>query len=191
MTSSSTTDRYTQIEAALALAGLELPAAEVHGTIVGAIANHMKSGVSPNLLQLFEPGADQGSGQYAPFNELLYDLYRENSELLLEGKESYELVMPTEDEPLAVRTEQLAAWARGYLLGLMYNDAFSLDQLPESGAEIARDMMQISEAAAGADDEREEDFALAELHEYLKVGSQLIFEFIYSERAQAMPEQAQ
>jgi len=67
-------------------------------------------------------------------------------------------------------------------VGLLYNNVFSIDQLPESGAEIARDMIEISEAAAGADSEKEEDWALAELHEYVKVGSQLIFEFIYSER---------
>ena len=60
--------------------------------------------------------------------------------------------------------------------------------MPENGAEIARDFMQISEATAGQDDEVEEDWALAELQEYIKVGAQLIFEFIYSERAAKAPE---
>lgn len=188
---SSTTDRITQIDAAVSLSGLDLAAAEVHGTVVGAIANHMKTGTSPNLLQLIEPNADAGSGQFAPLNELLYDLYRENSELLLEGKENFDLLLPSEDEPLELRTESLAAWTKGFLLGLLHNNAFSIDQLPENGAEIARDMIQISEAAAGAGDENEEDWALAELHEYLKVGAQLIFEFIYAERASESPQQTQ
>jgi uncharacterized protein YgfB (UPF0149 family) len=58
-----------------------------------------------------------------------------------------------------------------------------LDQLPENGPEIVRDIMQIAEAAAGAEDEKEEDWALAELQEYIKVGVQLVFEHIYSERS--------
>ena len=48
----NTVDKFTQIEATLALAGLELTPSEIHGTIVGSIANHMKTGVSPDLLKL-------------------------------------------------------------------------------------------------------------------------------------------
>lgn len=180
-------DSGIQIEAALDSADIELSASEVHGTIVGSIANHLKSGVSPDLLKLIEPEADANDGRFAQLNELLYDLYRDNSELMFEGKEGFDLVLPSEDESLAHRADGLAAWAKGFILGLLYNNAFSIDQLPESAPEIVRDMMEISEAAAGADEERDEDWALAELHEYLKVGAQLVFEFIYSERAAAMP----
>lgn len=188
---SSVTERFNQVEATIALSGIDLPAAEIHGTVVGAIANHMKSGITPDLLKLIEPEADSQDGRFAQLSELLYDLYRENSELLLEGKEDFDLLLPSDDTGLEERTENLAAWAKGYILGLLYNSAFSIDQIPESGAEIARDIMQISEAAAGADSEKEEDFALAELHEYMKVGAQLIFEFIYSERAKQTPAQTQ
>jgi uncharacterized protein YgfB (UPF0149 family) len=187
----SNTDRFTQIEAALALASIDLSPSEAHATVVGAIANHMKTGLTPDLLTLIEPNASSTMAQYAQLNVLLHDLYRENGELLIEGKEDFDILLPSDEEPLEVRTESLAAWARGFLLGLLYNNVFSIDQLPESGAEIARDMLQISEASAGADDEKVEDFALAELHEYLKVGAQLIFEFIYAERASKMPAQAQ
>jgi len=167
-------DRYTQIESTLALASIELSVSEVHGTVVGAIANHLKTGVSPDLLKLIEP-----------------ESYRENSEVLFESKEGYDLLLPDEDESIAVRVDALANWSRGYLLGLLYNDRFSVDQLPESGSEIARDMMEISEAAAGIDDEQEEDWALGELEEYIKVGSQLIFEFIFSERSNDAPKTKQ
>lgn len=179
----NSTDRYTQIESTLALADIELSPSELHGTIVGAVANHLKSGQTPDLLKLIEPQADANNGRFSQLNELLYDLYREYSEYLFEGKEGYDLLLPGDDESIVTRVDGIASWSKGYLLGLLYNNAFSIDQLPESGAEIVRDMMEIAEAAAGADDETEEDFALAELHEYLKVGSQLIFEFIYSERS--------
>jgi len=187
----SNVDRYTQLQDGLAMAGLEISASEVHGTLIGAIANHMKSGQTPDLLKLVEPNSSADDGRYARLAEALYEIYRESTEQLLEAKQSFDLLLPDDDEPLDVRAEGLATWARGYILGLLYNDKFSVDQIPESGAEIARDIMQIAEAAAGAGDEQEEDWALAELHEYIKVGSQLIFEFIYSERASEAPDQVQ
>lgn len=184
-------DRYTQVETTLALTGLELSVSEVHGTVVGAIANHLKTGLTPDLLKLIEPNADANDGRYTQLTELLYDLYRENSEVMFESKEGYGLLLPDEDEAIHVRVDGLSSWSKGYLLGLLYNDRFSMDQLPESGSEIARDMMEIAEAGAGADEEQEEDWALGELEEYVKVGSQLIFEFIYSERSSDAPKAKQ
>lgn len=180
-------DRYIQMETTLAQTGLEISVSEVHGTIVGAIANHMKSGITPDLLGLIEPNADKTNPSYSHFSELLYELYRENSELLIEGKEGFGLLLPDDDEPFELRVDAVATWCKGYLLGLLYNNKFSIDQVPESGSEIARDFLQIAEASAGQDDEQQEDWALGELEEYLKVGAQLIFEFIYSERASEVP----
>ncbi len=175
-------DRFTQIEAILDLAGVEeLTPSEVHGTIVGAMSNHMKSGITPDLLKLIEPAADPNDGRYAQLTSVLYDLYRDTSELLLDSKDGFDLILPSDDESIDLRVEGIATWCKGFILGLLYNDAFGIDQIPESGAEIARDLMEIAEAAPGASDEAEEDWALAELHEYIKVGSQLIFEFIYAE----------
>lgn len=187
----NTVDRFTAIEATVALAGLELSSSEVHGTVIGAIANHLKTGLTPDLLKLIEPNADANDGRFSQLSSLLYDLYRENSEILFNGGEGFELIMPDDDEPIHVQVEGIATWAKGYLLGLLYNDVFSIDQLPENGSEIARDMIEISEAGAGDDSESEEEWALAELQEYIKVGAQLIFESIYSERSKDAPETTQ
>ncbi len=184
-------DRFTQIEATVSLAGLELSPSEVHGTIIGAITNHLKTGLSPDLLKLVEPQADANDGRFSQLNTMLYDLYREYSELLFNGGEGYDLIMPDDDEALATQVDGIAGWSKGYLLGLLYNDVFSIDQIPESGAEIARDLMEIAEAGAGDAPESEESWALLELQEYVKVGSQLIFEFIYSERSADAPNTVQ
>lgn len=180
-------DLYTQIDSTLSLAGVDIPASEVHGTVVGAVCNHLKTSQAPDLLKLIVPDEEQQATRLQPLADLLYELYRVNSEALLENKEEFDLVLPSDEESLEIRTESVAAWSKGFLLGLLYNNAFSIDQLPDSGSEIARDMLMIAEAGAGMDSEKEEDWALAELAEYLKVGSQLIFEFIYSERASDAP----
>ena len=187
----SRADRFTQIEATLALTDIELSVSEVHGTVIGAISNHMKSGLTPDLLKLIEPAANPDDPRFSQLRELLYDMYRENSEVLLESKEGFAPLLPNEDESLSTRVDGLATWCKGFLLGLLYNNAFSIDQIPEGGAEIARDMLEIAEAGAGSDEEREEDWALSELEEYIKVGAQLIFEFIYSERSATAPKATQ
>ena len=189
---SNLVDRYTQIDAALASADIaELSPSEVHGTIIGAICNHMKSGQTPDLVKLIEPEAAPNDGRFNQLSAALYDLYRENTELFLESKDGFGLILPDEDAPIDLRVEGIATWCKGFLLGLLYNNAFSIDQIPESGSEIVRDMMEIAEAAAGADDENVEDWALAELEEYVKVGVQLVFEFIYSERSSDAPKETQ
>ena len=190
-TMSQAHDRFLKIEATLSLAELEISVSEVHGIVIGALCNHLKSSLTPDLLNIIEPGVDKQDSKYSVLSENLNELYRDNSDLLFDGAEGFDLILPDEDEKLSVRVEGLATWCKGFLLGLLYNNAFSLDQLPESGAEIARDLMEIAEAETGLDQEREEDWALAELEEYVKVGAQLIFEFIYSERASDAPEQTQ
>jgi len=182
-------DKYTQLESILALANLEVSVSEVHGTLVGAIANHLKSSITPDLLNLVVPNASPAD--YQPLQEHLYELYRDTSESLLSGEEDFDLFLHDDDNPLNVRIDDLAAWCRGYLLGLLYNNAFSIDQLTESGPEIARDIMQISEADATNEQEQQDEWALAELHEYVKVGVQLIFECIYTERAADTPAAVQ
>ena len=74
----------------------------------------------------------------------------------------------------------MAAWCQGYVLGLLQNEEFSIDQLPAEAAEFARDVMDISQASVG-ENEQENERALMEVVEFLRVGAQLSFELIYAE----------
>jgi len=81
---------------------VELTPSEVHGTIVGAMSNHMKSGITPDLLTLIEPTADANDGRFTQLSAMLYELYRENSELLIETKDGFDLILPSDDEAIDV-----------------------------------------------------------------------------------------
>ncbi len=184
-------DHYSQLGLILELAQVEVTASEVHGIIAGAIVNHLKSGQTPDMLKLIEPNANQSDSRFSNLSAKVHELYRETSDMLFGDAESFDLLLPNDDERLDWRTDELAAWCKGYVLGLLHNDSFSIDQLPSNGPEIVRDFIDISEAAAGSADEDEEDWALTELHEYVKVGSQLVFEFVYAEKASAAPSTVQ
>ena len=187
-------EQYQQLESSLDLAGLYQPSSEVHGLIVGCITNHMHIAKAPNLLSLLTgktaAGEDESNANYAPLQDLLNELYRDTSETLLENADEFQLLLIDADAQLSTRTESLADWSRGYLLGLLQNDTIAIDQLPEDGSEIARDILAISEAGPNEEetDTEEDEWALAELEEYVKVGVQLIFEFIVRARSEQQPQ---
>jgi len=176
-------DQHQQLEASLSLAGLFQPSSEVHGMIVGCIANHMFTSKAPDLIRLLVSKNAIAKGQQS-LQDLLNEVYRETSETLLENGDDFQLLLAESEAKLSVRTESLADWCRGYLLGLLQNETVSIDQLPEDGSEIARDILAISEAAPQEEENEEDEWALAELEEYVKVGVQLIFEFIVRLRSE-------
>lgn len=180
-------EQYQQLESSLQLAGLHQPSSEVHGMIIGSIANHMFTSKAPNLLNLLV-GENNSVDTQQPLDDLLNEMYRDASEVLLENNDDYQLLLIDEDTKLSIRTESLADWCRGYLLGLLHNNTVSIDQLPEDGSEIARDILAISEAAPNEEETEEDEWALAELAEYVKVGTQLIFEFIVRVRSEQQPQ---
>ncbi len=152
----SNIEQYQQIESSLHLAGLFQPSSEVHGLIVGSIANHMLTSKAPNLMNLLIGGTEEQLKEHEPLQELLNEIYRDTSETMLENNDEYQLLLVDADAQLSVRTESLADWCRGYLFGLLQNDSVSIDQLPEEGSEIARDILAISEASS-SEEETEED----------------------------------
>lgn len=183
----STQETYQQLEAALQLADRTEHPAEVHGVIVGSIAHHLMTGNKPALLAL-TIGQNQ-EGNLAALEGAMLEVYRDTSDQLFNGDELFDLCLPDDNSSLEARTEGLASWCQGYLLGLLQGQAVSIDQLPEQGPEIARDILAISEAGPSEGESAEkDDWALAELQEYVKVGTQLIFEFIYQARAATQPQ---
>jgi len=169
---------FSQLDSSLRLAGLDQSCSEVHGMLFGSIASHMYSGVAPNLLKLLT-GLEQQDPSMNQLHETLNEFYRETSETLLDSEDEVSLLLVDEEAKLSDRADSLADWCRGYLLGLLQDDRVSIDQLPEDGPEVARDILAISEASySDTEDEHQEEWAFAELEEYIKVGVRLIFESI-------------
>jgi len=83
-------EQHQQLEASLSLAGLLQPSSEVHGMIVGCIANHMFTAQAPDLIRLLFGENITSKGQQ-PLQELLTEVYRDTSELLLENDDNFQL----------------------------------------------------------------------------------------------------
>lgn len=165
---------YDELQTALSRAGLALNAAEVHGVMCGSMCNQMKTGISPDIQQLLTAGAEVSEESLAPLRDLLESLLQETANSLYRNLSEFDLLLPDDSESLSLRLQALADWCRGFMIGLLNKESFAIDQLSQDSAEVARDIIAVSEAEATQGEDSEWD--LAEVEEYVRVGVQLIFE---------------
>jgi uncharacterized protein YgfB (UPF0149 family) len=166
---------YDRLDATLLLADTGHNASEVHGIICGAICNQLKSGRQVDVMNLVIAVAGISNESKGALEASIDSLYESSQQCLDDRNSSFSLLIPDDDHALVERTEAIAQWCQGFVIGLLSNQAFTIDKLPANVAEIAQDFMAIAKAEPGEDREQDE-WALAEIEEYVRVGVQLIFE---------------
>jgi uncharacterized protein YgfB (UPF0149 family) len=178
---------YGRLQSALQSAGVDVGASELHGIVCGAICNQIKSGLEHDLgaLILNEVGAEPGA--MAPLAEPIRSIYQSATTMLHQSDAEFGLLLPDDEISIADRTEALASWCRGFMFGLLHNDAFAIEQLPGDAEEIARDFLALADAESGDNPSEEDERALTEIEEYIRVGVQLIFEELYAEHPNGRP----
>jgi uncharacterized protein YgfB (UPF0149 family) len=99
-------------------------------------------------------------------------------------------LLPDDDAPLAEQVQALALWCQGFLSGVGTTAPNAARQNVEDGSltEILRDFAEISRAGLSEEEaagQGQADFALAEIHEYVRVSVAVAFEELAAERAAA------
>lgn len=171
---------HAEVARALLDVAAELPAAEAHGCLSGALCADDDYPWSRWLIELApEPGHDEVLG--AP-SSVIRALFNSTAESLRAEGMSFMPLLPDDDAPLAVRTEALAQWVQGFLYGLAAGEIGRRADLPATVAEVLRDFAEISRATLDqqgevpeADAEADEE-AFAEVHEFVRVGVQLVYD---------------
>ncbi len=166
---------YDRLRAALLLADTGHNASKVHGIICGAICNQLKSGRQVDVNNLVSAVAGNSNESKGALEEFIDSLYESSQQSLNDRDLSFSLLLPGDEHELLERTEAVGQWCQGFVFGLLSNRAVAIDQLSGDAAEIARDFVAISKAEPG-DDREQDEWALAEIEEYVRVGVQLIFE---------------
>lgn len=152
--------------------------------VCGEICRRLRVGGGadfPALLGVPDPEDGAARNTLAIVDELAEQSGRE-----LDAGMQFELLLPGDDESIAERTAALADWARGFCLALLRGDEVKLESIEGDAGEVLQDLLKISEARPG-DDSDEDERALAELQEYIRVGVQLVFEEFQPDT----PEQAE
>jgi uncharacterized protein len=95
---------------------------------------------------------------------------------LLSTDMGFEPLLPDDSAGLGARTEALAAWCGGFLVGLSSFRKLDLKSMSEEARETLRDFTEFTQAGSEAGEDAEaEEGAYAELVEYVRVGAQLLF----------------
>ncbi len=178
---------YTQLQGSLDSADVGIGISEVHGIVCGAICNQIKSGREQDLSLLIASDAITEPRTLRLLQGPIKLVYQQSSAMLHQGDAEFSLLLPDDGHSLAERTEALASWCRGFLHGLLHNDAFDIEQLPGDAEEVARDFLAFSDAESGANPSEDDERAFVEIEEYIRVGVQLIVEELYAEHPNGRP----
>lgn len=153
----------------------ELDAAEIHGVICGLICVNNNTGQSAMLLlrSLYQQLATDARTETGLQRVL------DASALQLDDPEmGFDLMLPDDGTHLSRRTDGLAHWCSGFLLGVGTVGDERVKQFPENTREALKDIAEIARAGLAPDVEAsdEDENAYMEVTEYLRVVTLLIRE---------------
>jgi uncharacterized protein YgfB (UPF0149 family) len=160
---------YMTVTSALRRVNSQLSAAECHGLIAGALNTQDTSSIS----RFFSDDVETLQNDRA-FADLISQLVQVSSEGYRDADFNFQLLLPNDDIPLLERSRALAEWCGGYVMGLLESGLQDFDKLPQDAAEVAKDLVEISQLNASIDDSGS-DSDLMQLEEYVRVGVQIIY----------------
>jgi len=164
--------RYADLQDALLRCNALTDAAEAHGTLTGALCAARSYSLRDWLAEILPDGQAAGVAQ-----NCLQDIFTTTRATLLAGNMEFAALLPADDEALAVRTAALAEWCQGILYGLGSGRLQDPAAVGGEVSEIIRDFTAITQVDVNPDDAEEaSEEAYTELVEFVRVGTQLLFE---------------
>lgn len=169
-------EALVQVEAALAGAGQYAAAPAWHGRVCGLAC--VLGASLPEGIWLPDPVAAEPDPEALG---LLARFATDAAGALARGDMSFRLLLPGDEQSLALRAAGLAEWSEGFLEGLSSSAARSPGQAQALFAnqqvrEILEDLGEIARAGHAGAADNEAESAFAELVEFVRVGAQLVFE---------------
>lgn len=155
-------------------------ASEAHGVISGVLCVSSDDQSSSKWVPLLLSDAAQMEAEAVKKLSLLLLYLHQNTRTDLKANDfKFDLVMPDDNFPVATRIEALADWCRGFLLGLSVHgidNQAGNSSLAEQQKEFIEDLIEISNVQTGQESENTADGYLLELHEFVRVGVQAVFD---------------
>jgi uncharacterized protein len=174
---------YDALEQVLSEPQAPLAAAEAHGVLCGALSAADSYTLTSWLDEVLgeEPAP-------APTRELLAEVYAQTDRVLRAGDMEFAPLLPDDNAPLQLRVAALGEWCGGYLYGLGAGGMRGIEDLDGEVGEVLRDFTEISRAEIGAGDPEDvNESAYAELVEFVRAGTQLVYDELTAMRTGAPP----
>lgn len=156
-----------EVERALAEASIGIDAAELHGSICGLLAAGGRVAGADWLDALAVEGPRPASGG------VLDRLRSQTLKQLGDTDYGFDLLLPGEETDLGDRIEALGSWCRGFLGGFGLGGTRP-EQMGEEAREAVDDLARIAQAELSFEDGEEDENALAEIIEFVRVAVLLL-----------------
>ena len=163
---------HDQLDAVILRLQLGTDASELHGSLCGYLAGG-GSLRGTSVLAALHLDAEVETPEAADV-ALLRQLARQSETELADPELGFEPLLPEDDRPLAERAEALVEWCRGFLGGFGLAGAPAHAKLSEEAQEILRDLGTIAGSAFDFHNEEEDEDALIEVQEFVRVGAMLL-----------------
>jgi uncharacterized protein len=164
---------YDELDDIVVHLRLAASASEVHGSLCGFLAGNGHLGRRP-LLEVLH--LDAGEVKVSPPDQAVLDqLVRQSEAELADPELGFEPMLPADDRPLPERADALVEWCRGFLGGFGLNGPEAHGKVSDEGREILRDLGNIAAAQLDFGNEEEDEDALIEVHEFVRMGAMLLF----------------
>jgi uncharacterized protein YgfB (UPF0149 family) len=164
---------YDELDEVVANLRLSIPASELHGSMCGLLAAGGRLGKRSVLNALHLEAAGDSVSDYD--QGVLDQVAVQSAEELTDPELGFEPLLPADDRPLPERAGALVDWCRGFLSGFGLNGADAHGRLSDEGQEILRDLGTIASVAIHFGDADEDEDALIEVHEFVRMGAMLVF----------------
>ncbi len=175
---------YGELNELLVASGTGFRAAECHGFLCALICGNGR--VPEQAIRdylLLDSSAINNPGDCL---EVLQALAKDIEAKIYSSDIELELLLADENSPIVERSCSLAEWCQGFMSGLGLSGV-KQEQISPDSKELISDFYNIARLDAGDLDigntdnsEQEDDFALMELTEYVRVGAIFIFEDLQS-----------
>ncbi len=163
---------HDEIDALIMRLALGTEASELHGSLCGYLAGGGSLHGSSVLaaLQLDGEATDPKAEDLALLDRLVRQIQHE----LADPELGFEPSLPEDDRPLAERAEAMVDWCRGFLGGFGLAGTAAHAQLSDEAQEILRDLGTIAASSFDFGDESEDEDALVEVQEFVRVAAMLL-----------------
>ena len=160
---------HAELSSTLQKLRLGMGASDLHGSLTGYISAGGSAGVDewPAALEI-EP--DPAVHLH---DEALRQLYRDCRAQLDDPDLGFEPLLPAPEEPVERRAEALVEWCRGFLGGVGLSGAPTA-ALSADANEVLADFGRIASSRFDYDDAEEDETALSEVLEFVRVGVLLL-----------------
>lgn len=161
---------YAQLDDVIARLRLGVGPSDLHGSLTGYLCAGANAETHDWLAALeLETDANLDVS-----DTTLQQLRTQCAAKLEDPQMRFEPLLPTSDSPVAVRADALVEWCRGFLGGLGLAGVLPHDGLSEDAREILHDFAAIAGSHFEYADGEEDENALAEVIEFIRVGVMLL-----------------